>query len=118
MRRSRRGTAIIAQQQRPLGLLTERDLLLRACGDHGDGNAALPVLTLMVPCPEPVFTGSTVGATLRRMCATHSWHLPLVCASGLLVGSIDIADISLWLRDRMTLLSVDAALGTSLPRND
>jgi hypothetical protein len=47
------------------------------------------------------------------MCETRQWHQPLVCERGLLVGSIDIADLSLWLRDRMTLLSVDAALGAA-----
>jgi hypothetical protein len=40
----------------------------------------------------------------------------MVCSRGLLLGSIDIADLMMWLRDRMTLLSVDAALGTSWPR--
>jgi hypothetical protein len=29
-----------------------------------------------------------------------------------MLGSVDIADLSLWLRDRMTMLAVDAALGT------
>ena len=53
----------------------------------------------------------TVGAALRRMCALRQWHLPIVCDQGLLIGSLDVADILLWLRDRMTLLSVDAALG-------
>jgi hypothetical protein len=43
------------------------------------------------------------------MCAQRQWHLPIVCSRGLLLGALDIADISLWLRDRLTLLSVDAA---------
>jgi hypothetical protein len=53
---------------------------------------------------------ATVGLALRRMCSTRRWRLPLVCARGLLVGSVDVTDVSLWLLDRMTLLSIDAAL--------
>jgi hypothetical protein len=43
------------------------------------------------------------------MCAKRQWVLPIVCSRGLFVGALDIADISLWLRDRLTLISVDAA---------
>ena len=53
----------------------------------------------------------TVGTALRSMCARRQWHLPIVCSRGLFLGALDIADISLWLRDRLTFLSVDAAFG-------
>jgi hypothetical protein len=43
------------------------------------------------------------------MCARRQWHLPIVCSRGLFLGALDIADISLWLRDRLTMISVDAA---------
>ena len=51
-----------------------------------------------------------VGQALRKMCAHRQWHLPIVCARGLFLGALDIADLSLWLRDRLTLMSVEAAL--------
>jgi len=52
------------------------------------------------------------------MCAARLWHMPLVCEDGLFIGAIDIADLSLWLRDRITLLSVDAALGMPWASNE
>jgi CBS domain-containing protein len=107
LRRSRRGAAIVVRQQMPLGIVTDRDLLVHA--DQED----LAVATVMTIGAEPLRATDTVGTSLRRMCAARQWHLPIVCARGLLLGSIDIADLTLWLRDRMTMLSVDAALGTS-----
>jgi CBS domain-containing protein len=111
LRRSRRGAAVVVRQQRPIGIVTDHDLLTPP--DTGRPPHELPLVTVMTACREPLRATDSVGAALRRMCATHQWHLPLVCGDGLLLGSIDIADLSLWLRDRMTLLSVDAALGTS-----
>jgi hypothetical protein len=32
-----------------------------------------------------------------------------VCGRGLFVGALDVVDLSLWLRDRLTVLSVEAA---------
>ena len=46
------------------------------------------------------------------MCAHRQWHLPIVCARGLFVGALDVTDLVLWLRDRLTLLSVEAAFPT------
>ncbi|HVR03672.1 MAG TPA: CBS domain-containing protein [Polyangia bacterium] len=110
LRRSRRGAAVVARQQRPLGVVTERDLLAHA-DLEAEGREGI-IASIMTSCPEPLRATDTVGASLRRMCAARQWHMPIVCARGLLLGSIDIADLMLWLRDRMTLLSVDAALGT------
>jgi hypothetical protein len=46
------------------------------------------------------------------MCAHRQWHLPIVCARGLFVGALDVADLVLWMRDRLTILSVEAAFTT------
>jgi CBS domain-containing protein len=106
LNRSARDAAVIVRSQRPVGIITSHDLLAHEGRDFS-------VVTLMTACREPLRADDTVGEALRRMCATRAWHLPLVCPRGLFVGSIDITDLTLWLRDRMTLLTVDAALGTS-----
>jgi hypothetical protein len=46
------------------------------------------------------------------MGAHRQWHLPIVCARGLFVGALDVADLVLWMRDRLTILSVEAAFTT------
>lgn len=100
--------AIVVQNHRPVGVVTERDIL-RACGDAEDLRS-LAIGAVMSACDEPLTEADTVAQALRAMCARRQWHLPIVCGRGLFLGALDIADIALWLRDRMTLISVDAAL--------
>ena len=108
MRRRRRGSAIVVRNQRPLGVVSDRDIVAQACGDIDDLRA-VPISALMVPCIDALRESDSVGTALRKMCEHRQWHLPIVCARGLFVGALDIADLSLWLRDRLTVLSVEAA---------
>jgi CBS domain-containing protein len=108
MRRRTRGAAVVVQNHRPIGVVTDRDILTQACGELDDLRA-IPIADVMLPCTEPLREGDTVGTALRSMCAQRQWHLPIVCSRGLFLGALDIADISLWLRDRLTMISVDAA---------
>jgi CBS domain-containing protein len=107
--RSPRGAAVITREQRPLGVVTTADLIRRVA-TIGDGREPA-IATAMVACLDSLRPDDTIGAALRRMCATRTWHLPIICKEGLLIGSIDITDLTLWLRDRMTLLAMDASLG-------
>jgi CBS domain-containing protein len=107
MRRRRRGAAVVVRQHRPIGVVTDRDILNRE-HDHLDDLRAVPVSSVMSLCTEPLRDTDTVGAALRLMCGHRQWHLPIVCGRGLFLGALDIADVSLWLRDRLTVLSVDA----------
>ena len=108
MRRRGRGGAVVVQTQQPVGVLCDRDILAQACGDIDDLRA-VPISAVMVPCPEPLRESDTVAAALRKMCAQRQWYLPIVCARGLFLGALDIADLSLWLSDRLTMMSVEAA---------
>jgi CBS domain-containing protein len=109
MRRRRCGAAIVVRTHRPLGVVCDRDILAQACGDIDDLRA-VPISSVMVTCTDPLREDETVGSALRKMCGHRQWHLPIVCARGLFLGALDIADLSLWLRDRLTLMSVEAAL--------
>ena len=108
LRRRARGAAVVVQNHRPVGVITDRDILTHAGADVDDLRA-IPIASIMLPCTEPLRETDTVGAALRSMCAHRQWHLPIVCNRGLFLGALDIADISLWLRDRLTFISVDAA---------
>jgi len=108
MRRRRRGSAIVVRNHRPIGLVSDRDILAQACGDIDDLRA-VPISAVMALCADPLGEDDTVGTALRKMCAHRQWHLPIVCGRGLLVGALDLADLSLWLRDRLTLMTVEAA---------
>lgn len=111
MRRRRCGSALVIRNQRPLGVVCDRDIVAQACGDIDDLRA-VPVSAVMAPCTELLGEDDTVGTALRKMCAHRQWHLPIVCATGLFVGALDVADLVLWLRDRLMILSVEAAFST------
>jgi len=109
MRKRRRGAAIVIRNHRPVGVITDRDILDQACAEVDD-LWSVPVGAFMSPCLQSLRDTDTVGTALRSMCARRQWHLPIVCGRGLFLGALDIEDVSLWLRDRLTLLSIDAAL--------
>jgi CBS domain-containing protein len=111
MRQRRRGSAIVVRNQQPLGVVCDRDIVAQACGDIEDLRA-VPVSAVMIPSTDPLREDDSVGDALRKMCAHRQWHLPIVCARGLFVGALDIADLALWLRDRLTILSLEAAFTT------
>jgi CBS domain-containing protein len=108
MRQRARGAAVVVQNHRPVGVVTDRDILTHASAELDDLRA-IPIGSIMLPCTDSLRETDTVGAALRTMCARRRWHLPIVCSRGLFIGALDIADISLWLRDRLTMISVDAA---------
>jgi CBS domain-containing protein len=108
MRQRARGAAVVVQNHRPVGVVTDRDILTQA-GVELDDLRAIPVASIMSTCPDPLRETDTVASALRTMCARRQWHLPIVCNRGLFLGALDIADVSLWLRDRLTMISVDAA---------
>jgi CBS domain-containing protein len=99
---------VVARDHRPLGVVTERDLLAHA--DLDPEGRRMAIANVMTLGHEPLRAGDTVGASLRRMCQVRQWHLPIIAGDGRLVGSIDVAELVMWLRDRMTLLSVEAAV--------
>jgi CBS domain-containing protein len=109
MRQRARGAAVVVQNRRPVGVVTDRDILTQAAADIDDLRV-IPIASVMFPCSEPLRESDNVGTALRSMCAQRQWHLPIVCNRGLFLGALDIADISFWLRDRLTMISVDAAL--------
>jgi len=111
MRQRRCGSAVVIRNQRALGVVSDRDIVGQSCGEIDDLRA-VPISAVMVLCPDPLRETDTIGAALRKMCAHRQWHLPIACARGLFVSALDVADVALWLRDRLTILSVEAAFST------
>ncbi len=107
MRARHRSGVVVVQNHRPVGVVTDRDILGRLRAEVEDLRM-VPLSAVMTPCLEPLTDADTVGSTLRAMCAHRLWHQPIVCSRGLVLGALDIIDISLWLRDQMTVMSVDA----------
>jgi predicted transcriptional regulator len=107
MRNRRRSGVVVVQNHRPIGVVTDRDILARV-QTESDDLRILPLSSVMIPCMEPLRDSDTVESALRQMCAQRRWHQAIVCRRGLILGALDLADISLWLCDRLTVMSVDA----------
>jgi len=107
MRARRRGVAIVLRNQRPIGLLTDRDILSRDGVLHGELRS-VPVGSLMSACPEPIRLGDTVATALKKMGARRHGQVPIVCDEGMFLGALDLGDICLWLSDSLTEVSVEA----------
>ncbi len=107
MRARRRGVAIVLQNQRPVGLLTDRDILSRDGVLYGELRS-VPVGSLMSACPEPIRLRDTVATALKKMGARRHGQVPIVCDEGLFLGALDVGDICLWLSDSLTEVSVEA----------
>jgi CBS domain-containing protein len=102
MQRGARPAVVVVRNQRPLGVVTPADVAAHACSQIDDLQE-LPLVAVMTACAAPLKTTDTVGEAFRRMCTLRQWHLPLVSAEGLIAGSLDITDLCLWIRDRMTV---------------
>src|SRR5215831_2795430 len=68
LQRRGRGAAVVVQNHRPLGVITDRDILTQAGADVDDLRA-IPIASIMLPCAEPLRESDTVGMALRQMCA-------------------------------------------------
>jgi CBS domain-containing protein len=84
--------AVLVKRGRTLaGIFTERDLVARAMGTRGWASA--PVRKFMTPGPETLKLGDPVAYALNKMSVGRFRHVPLLDASGALVGLVSIRDI-------------------------
>jgi CBS domain-containing protein len=91
------GSAVVVEQQRPVGVITARTLL--AFSGASFHARRTPVSTVMMPCRRPAQARDTLRDVLRSMCEQRIWHLPVVDERGALIGSIDVSDVALALGD-------------------
>lgn len=75
----------------PIGILSERDLLMRAVGIHTD-YLDLPVGEIMTRNPECVDVGANIAFALHKMDGGDYRHLP-VTRNGKLMGMISVRDM-------------------------
>jgi CBS domain-containing protein len=91
LERLRVGALMVCQDDRVVGVLSERDVV-RAVARHGQGGLARPVSDFMTG--QVVFAGpaETVAVLMERMTDRRIRHLP-VLTEGRLVGVISIGDV-------------------------
>jgi CBS domain-containing protein len=78
------------------GIVTDRDLLGRACAT-GRGTDQTPLTEVMTRDPEVLRPDDRVCYALNRMMATGSRTLPIVDGDGCPIGLVTVDDIAKWL---------------------
>ena len=103
------GSIVVLDQLALVGILTERDVLVRVVGGAHDPRTTRvsEVMTSDVHCAWP---GTTIYEALRLMSERRQRHLP-VMENGLVCGVVSIGDVTHWViqsqRD-----DFDLAIGT------
>jgi CBS domain-containing protein len=89
MREHRIGCVLVVEDGRLVGILTERDLLMRVDGPR----SACPVRDVMTPEPETLSPDDPIVYALNKMSVGGFRHVPLVDAAGQPVGVVSVKDV-------------------------
>ena len=89
------GALLVLDRGQPVGIFTERDVLVRVVAAGLDPKRT-PVGEVMTRSPVAVRSATTVGEAMRIITETRCRHLPIVDDSRLL-GLISIGDLTSWL---------------------
>lgn len=89
MREHRVGCILVAEDERLVGIVTERDLLFRA--DGPDSRA--PLRDVMTPDPETLWPDDPIVFALNKMSVGGFRHVPLVDAQRRPVGIVSVKHV-------------------------
>jgi CBS domain-containing protein len=89
MREHRVGCLLVVEQDRLIGIITERDLLLKL----EEGNLTRPVRELMTHDPEVLTLDDPIVYALNKMRVGGFRHVPLVDETRRPVGIVSVKDI-------------------------
>lgn len=95
MRDHRVGCVLVVAGARLVGIITERDLLLKL----EDTDLSRPVGDLMTPDPEVLSPDDPIAYALNRMAEGGFRHIPLVDAEGRPTGIVSVRDVVNYLAD-------------------
>lgn len=85
MERSRGGAAAVVDEDRLVGIISERDVLLRVVAAERDPRKT-SVAEVMTSAVETLGADATTGEALEMMVSRHIRHLPIVDAEGKIAG--------------------------------
>jgi CBS domain-containing protein len=104
---------VLDLHRKPIGIVTDRDLALRVCGEGRDPNL-VTVAQVMTPDPTSLGERAPLESALDTMRALGIRRLPVVDTSGEAVGIVTLDDIVTELASEMKTLS--RVLDSSSPR--
>jgi len=91
MREKKVGCVLVCQNERIVGIFTERDLMRKVLA--AGKPLALPIADVMTPNPVQVHRKEPIGAVIRRMEEGGYRHLPVVDDAGRPVGILSVKRI-------------------------
>jgi CBS domain-containing protein len=92
MRDQQVGTVVVVDDERPVGILTDRDLTVRVLASGLDPKTTR-VSEVMTPSPTTVTEEVSIAAALGHMRAGRFRRLPVVGADGRLRGILALDDV-------------------------
>lgn len=93
MRQRTVGSLIVVNSAKcPIGMITDRDLVIRALADARDADST-PVSEVMTPDIVVASSDMTINSALRLMREGPFRRLPIVDKNGVVVGLVTIDDI-------------------------
>jgi CBS domain-containing protein len=94
------GCVVVAEDDQPLGIFSERDALGKL-GARASEMTARPVSDFMTPKPQTLVASAKIAFAVQRMDVGGYRHLPIVGKNGELVGIISARDILRHLTNKM-----------------
>ena len=85
------GAVIILEGGRPVGIITDRDIVVAVVAAKKDP-AAVPCAEIMSADPFTVYSGQGPAEALRLMADKHVRRLPVINEDGLCIGIITLDD--------------------------
>jgi CBS domain-containing protein len=104
------GSIVICEENVPIGIFTERDVL-RLAGDGADFET-MPVQEAMTPRPLTIGAGDNILDAAQLMARRRLRHLPVV-EDGNLVGMVSMRDVFGYLAERLFSDQDEAAHDTA-----
>jgi CBS domain-containing protein len=101
MRDEHVGDLVILEDERPAGIVTDRDLVVRVLASEGDPSS-LRVEEVMTRAPATVSEDSDVLEVLETMRRTGARRMPVLGADGALIGILALDDVLAWLGRQMS----------------
>lgn len=101
MRAAGQGAVLVVGEddQRLIGILTERDLVRASVETDDESWLGNPVAQWMRPDPTTVRAGDSLATVIRRMNAVRFRRLPVLDADGRAVGLVSIRDLLAYLAE-------------------
>lgn len=94
------GCVVVADGNRPVGIFSERDALMRLNTD-ARAMGGRPVSDFMTAPPDTLAPDAKVAFAVQRMAVGGYRHIPIVGADGGLAGIVSVRDILRYLTERM-----------------